>query len=101
MSNTNKNLLTVKNLTVTFKTEEKTITAARNVSFELSEGEILGLVGESGSGKSVTGMGLLRLIPTPPGRIESGSVCFNGKNLLNLGKCYTMIVEIINLEKRH
>lgn len=84
MSNTNKNLLTVKNLTVTFKTEEKTITAARNVSFELSEGEILGLVGESGSGKSVTGMGLLRLIPTPPGRIESGSVCFNGKNLLNL-----------------
>lgn len=84
MSNTTGNLLSVKNLTVAFETEDKTITAVKNVSFELSEGEILGLVGESGSGKSVTGMGLLRLIPTPPGRIESGSVCFNGCNLLDL-----------------
>ncbi|MBH66973.1 MAG: microcin ABC transporter ATP-binding protein, partial [Rhodospirillaceae bacterium] len=84
MLNTKKPLLSVKNLTVTFETEEKTITAVRNVSFELSEGEILGLVGESGSGKSVTGMSLLRLIPTPPGKIESGSVFFNECNLLNL-----------------
>jgi oligopeptide/dipeptide ABC transporter ATP-binding protein len=54
------------------------------VSFEIYPGEILGLVGESGCGKSVTGLSILRLIPSPPGRIASGEVLFNGRNLLLL-----------------
>ena len=84
MPNATQNLLSVDNLSVTFQTEASTVTAVRNVSFDINEGEILGLVGESGSGKSVTGMSLLRLIPTPPGRIESGSVRLGDRDLLHL-----------------
>jgi oligopeptide/dipeptide ABC transporter ATP-binding protein len=54
------------------------------VSFEVSAGETLAVVGESGSGKSVTALSILRLIPQPPGRIESGRVLFKGRDLLTL-----------------
>jgi peptide/nickel transport system ATP-binding protein/oligopeptide transport system ATP-binding protein len=54
------------------------------VSFEIQPGEILSLVGESGCGKSVTGLSILRLLPIPPGRIASGEILFDGKNLLQL-----------------
>ena len=54
------------------------------VSFSISEGETLAIVGESGCGKSVTSLSLLRLIPSPPGKIVSGSILFHGKDLLTL-----------------
>jgi oligopeptide/dipeptide ABC transporter ATP-binding protein len=55
------------------------------VSFSVAPGEVLGLVGESGSGKSVTSLAIMRLIPSPPGRITGGAVFFEGKNVLDMG----------------
>jgi oligopeptide/dipeptide ABC transporter ATP-binding protein len=75
-------LLTVNNLRVDFQTESGLVKAVDGVSFELEAGEILGLVGESGCGKSVTALSLLRLIPTPPGRISSGEIIWHGRDLL-------------------
>ena len=77
-------ILDVRNLTVAFDTDEGSLTAVDGVSFQLRRGEILGLVGESGCGKSVTALSLLRLIPSPPGRIVAGSVHFEGADLLRL-----------------
>jgi oligopeptide transport system ATP-binding protein len=54
------------------------------VSFDVHRGETLGIVGESGSGKSVTNLSIMRLIPSPPGRIVNGEVLFDGRNLLTL-----------------
>ena len=75
-------LLQVNNLSVSFTVEGRQLPAVRDVSFEVKRGEIVGLVGESGSGKSVTGMSIMRLIPQPPGSIDSGEVFFNGVDLL-------------------
>jgi oligopeptide transport system ATP-binding protein len=76
-------LLTVTNLHVSFHTRAGVVRAVDGVSFSLARGETLGLVGESGSGKSVTCQALLRLIPTPPGRIERGTALFDGVDLLH------------------
>jgi oligopeptide/dipeptide ABC transporter ATP-binding protein len=78
-----KPLLEVKNLKTWFYTPDGIVKAVNGVSFTLNEGEALGLVGESGCGKSVSAMSLMRLIPTPPGRIVEGEVIFDGKDLLN------------------
>ncbi len=77
-------LLEVRSLSVHFITDEEVVRAVESVSFEVHPGEILGLVGESGCGKSVTALSLLRLIPTPPGKIVGGEVLFKGKNLFSL-----------------
>ncbi len=77
-------LLSVENLEIEFATDEGVIRAVDGVSFHIGPGEVLGLVGESGCGKSVTALGLTRLIPSPPGRIVSGTVDFEGRNLLKL-----------------
>ena len=79
-----KPLLEVKNLKTWFYTPDGVVKAVNGVSFTLNEGEALGLVGESGCGKSVSAMSLMRLIPTPPGRIVEGEVIFDGKDLLKL-----------------
>ena len=79
-------LLQVKGLTTRFQTERGPFTAVDNVSFSVEAGQTLALVGESGSGKSVTAMSLMRLIPQPPGRIESGEVLLDGRNLLALSE---------------
>jgi len=76
-------LLTVTDLHVSFHTRAGVVRAVDGVSFTLARGETLGLVGESGSGKSVTCQALLRLIPTPPGRIERGTALFDGTDLLH------------------
>jgi len=79
-----KPVLDIRNLSIAFSTDEGTLTAVDDVSFSIGAGEIVGLVGESGCGKSVTALGLLRLIPMPPGRILSGEVRFEGRDLLQL-----------------
>ena len=63
-------LLSVRDLVVRFRTHEGTVHAVNGVSFDLDEGETLGLVGESGCGKSVTCLSLIRLLPKPAGRVE-------------------------------
>lgn len=78
------NLLTVKNLTVQFRTLEGVLRAVRDVSLSVSASETLGIVGESGSGKSMTAMSIMNLIPNPPGEIIEGSIFFKGRDLLKL-----------------
>jgi oligopeptide transport system ATP-binding protein len=79
-----RNLLEVKDLSTHFFTPDGVVRAVDDVSFELGHGETLGLVGESGCGKSVTALSLTRLVPNPPGKIVSGSVVFDGVDLLKL-----------------
>lgn len=72
------------NLQTEFKTPGGLVQAVRGVSFQVEKGETVGVVGESGSGKSVTALSLMRLIPSPPGRIKGGSVLLEGRDLLSL-----------------
>ena len=77
-------LLSVRNLRTYFDEDGGVVKAVDGVSFDLQRGETLGIVGESGSGKSVTNLSIMRLIPTPPGRIAGGEVMFDGRDLLKL-----------------
>lgn len=77
-------LLEIRNLSVSFDTDEGRIRAVDDVSLEIRKGEVLGLVGESGCGKSVTAMSTLRLIPSPPGIIEAGQILYNGADMLQM-----------------
>jgi len=77
-------LLEVQGLETAFKTPDGMVHAVNGVSFDLKEGETLGVVGESGCGKSVTMMSLLRLIPIPPGIIKGGQAFFQGRDLLKM-----------------
>lgn len=79
-------LMEVSNLVTRFHTQEGTIYAVNDVSYTLHEGETLGVVGESGSGKSVHALSIMGLIPMPPGKITSGKVMFQGRDLLKLSK---------------
>ncbi|OUM97526.1 MAG: peptide ABC transporter ATP-binding protein [Thermobacillus sp. ZCTH02-B1] len=79
-------LLEVRDLRVSFDVYGGEVEAVRGVSFEVREGEAVAIVGESGSGKSVTAQAIMRLIPTPPGRFKSGSVLFEGRDLLRLSE---------------
>ncbi len=84
MMSSNGNLLEVRDLRTYFETEDGQLKAVDGISFRLKRGETLGIVGESGSGKSVTNLSIVRLIPEPPGRIVSGEVIFDGRNILSL-----------------
>jgi peptide/nickel transport system ATP-binding protein len=75
-------LISVKNLSVDFKTEEGIVRAVNNISFNIPKGKTVGLVGESGSGKSVTSLAIMGLIPNPPGTVSSGEILFQGEDLL-------------------
>jgi len=75
-------LLEVTDLKTYFDTDEGVVKAVDGVSFHLDRGETLAVVGESGSGKSVTSLSVMRLIPTPPGRIASGQMLFEGQDLV-------------------
>ena len=79
-------LLNVQGLKTQFKTKEGTVHAVNGVSFQLSKGETLAIVGESGCGKSVSVMSMLKLIPTPPGKIIDGKAIYQGKDLLKMTK---------------
>jgi peptide/nickel transport system ATP-binding protein len=79
-------LLTVEDLVVRFRTHGSVVHAVNGVSFELAPGETLGLVGESGCGKSVTSLAMMGLLPKPAGRVEGGSVMFDGLDLVTLSE---------------
>jgi peptide/nickel transport system permease protein len=76
--------LRVENLSVEFVTDLGRARVVDNVSFAIGPGEVLGLVGESGSGKTVTSLSIMRLVPSPPGRIVGGSIAFEGQDLLGM-----------------
>jgi oligopeptide transport system ATP-binding protein len=78
----NQPVLEVKDLRVSFYVREGEVQAVRGVSFYVNPGEVVGIVGESGCGKSVTAQTLMRLIPSPPSRIKSGSIQFLGEDIL-------------------
>lgn len=82
----NQPILQINDLKVSFQSRKKFVTAVDGISFELKEGEILGIVGESGSGKSVTSLASMGLIPSPPGKIETGEILFDGKDLTKLSE---------------
>jgi oligopeptide/dipeptide ABC transporter ATP-binding protein len=77
-------LLSVRDLTVTFATDGGVLRATDRVSLDIPAGRCVALVGESGCGKSVTAQAILRLLPTPPAKIESGQILFEGRDLLTL-----------------
>ncbi|MBB97614.1 MAG: dipeptide ABC transporter ATP-binding protein DppD [Rhodobacteraceae bacterium] len=77
-------LLEVRDLAIEFKTDGGAVRAVDGISFSLDRGKTLGVVGESGCGKSVTSLGIMGLIPTPPGRYAGGQVLFEGRDLLTM-----------------
>jgi len=82
--NINENLLNIKNLTIEYATDDEIVYAVNDLNIQLKEGETLGLVGETGAGKTTSALGILRLVPNPPGKIKSGQVYFQGEDLLKL-----------------
>jgi oligopeptide/dipeptide ABC transporter ATP-binding protein len=79
-------LLSVEGLSLGFDTEDGPVRVVEDVSFTVAEGETVGLVGESGCGKSVTAQTIMRLLPSPPARINAGRVNFGGADLLRLAE---------------
>lgn len=75
-------LLSVENLEISFRSGGVETPVVRDLSFDLNEGETLGIVGESGCGKSITALSLLGLVPSPPGRISGGRIMFQGEDLV-------------------
>ena len=75
-------LLSIRDLKTYFYTYEGVVKALEATSFDIWKGETFGLIGETGCGKSVTALSVMQLIPQPPGRIMSGSILFNGVDLL-------------------
>ena len=79
-------LLNIQNLSVEFSTIEGKVYAINELSYSLDRGDTLGIVGESGSGKSVSSLGIMKLIPNPPGKIVGGEIIYDGKNLVDLSE---------------
>ncbi|SVD87887.1 uncharacterized protein METZ01_LOCUS440741, partial [marine metagenome] len=77
-------LLEIKNLATSFYDDDIIVRAVRGVDIKVNQGEVLAIVGESGCGKSVTALSILRLLAMPPGHFDSGSIKFNGNDLLLL-----------------
>ena len=78
------NILEIKDLTIHYITDDEVVKAVNDISISLEEGESLGLVGETGAGKTTTAMGILGLVPNPPGKIIGGEILYKGKNLLKM-----------------
>jgi oligopeptide/dipeptide ABC transporter ATP-binding protein len=79
-------LLEVRDLRTVFASIEGTAVAVDGVSFDIRQGETLGMVGESGCGKTVTSLSMLRLVPSPPGRIAGGRILFEGSDILAMSE---------------
>jgi microcin C transport system ATP-binding protein len=82
----NEKLLSISDLSVVFGEGSRAVLAVDHVSFDIDKGETLALVGESGSGKSVTALSVMKLLPYPAARHPSGSVVFNGRELLTMAE---------------
>ena len=78
----NEKIIEVKGLKTHFHLHDHTVRAVDGVDFYVNAGETLGIVGESGCGKSITSMSIMRLIQSPPGKIEGGEILFHGEDLL-------------------
>jgi oligopeptide transport system ATP-binding protein len=78
--------LSVRGLRTYFDEDRRVVRAVDDVSFDIGKGETLGIVGESGSGKSVTSLSIMRLVPVPPGRIVSGTIALDGRDLLSMAE---------------
>ncbi len=79
-------LLEVKNIQIRYVTDEETICAVNGISFSLEKGKTIGLVGETGAGKTTTALGIMGLVPDPPGEIVGGSIMFEGQNILKMSE---------------
>lgn len=84
MSEQKEKLLEVKDLGITLFTDRGALPAVQHLDFTMYKGETLGVVGESGCGKSMTALSLIRLIPSPPGKITSGAINYKGKDLTSI-----------------
>ena len=84
MGSTDNKLLKVHNLAVSFQVDKNWIQVVNDISFNLERGKSLGIIGESGCGKTVTSLSLMKLIPQPGGRIDSGSIYLNGREIMAL-----------------
>ncbi|CBW25416.1 putative ATP-binding component of ABC transporter [Halobacteriovorax marinus SJ] len=80
------NILSIKNLTIEFKSEDETVRAVKSLNLDIPKGKTVGLVGESGSGKSVTSLAIMGLIPNPPGKISEGQILFHGEDLTKMSQ---------------
>ena len=80
------NVLTIKDLTIQYRTNERVVEAVNHLNLTLGKGESLGLVGETGAGKTTTALGIMGLVPDPPGIICGGEIVFEGEDLLKMGK---------------
>ena len=78
------NVLEIKDLVIEYQTMDGTVHAVNNISLDLQEGETLGLVGETGAGKTTTALGVLRLIPDPPGVIKQGQILLKGRDVMQM-----------------
>jgi peptide/nickel transport system ATP-binding protein len=79
------NLLDIKNLSVEYKTEDGIVYAVNELNMEIGHKETLGFVGETGAGKTTTAMTIMGLLPTPPGKVTSGEILFDGRDMLKIG----------------
>ncbi len=77
-------ILEIRNLVVHYETTDGCMQAVNGVDLDIEKGEIVGLVGETGAGKTTTALSILNLIPSPPGRIVSGEILFNGEDILKM-----------------
>ena len=79
-------LLEIKNLSIQYQTMVRTVCAVNDISLTIEKGETLGLVGETGAGKTTTALGILRLVPDPPGKIVGGEILYNGENVMEMNE---------------
>ena len=79
-------LLEIKDLRVQYETSDGIVKALNGIDLSLEEGMTLGLVGETGAGKTTLAKSIMRIIPQPPGRIMSGEIIYDGKDILKMDK---------------
>ncbi len=75
------NLLEIKNLSIEYVTDDRINKAVNDLNLKIREGETLGFVGETGAGKTTTALGVMRLVPNPPGKIVSGEIYLKEKSI--------------------